>query len=124
MYELQNINQNLLSSFLENLSKAIKNKNSIIITKAVEFAIHKELPNSPKYLIAPIITKLSKSITTQQDIKTSNFKNENEAQDLFKKQFKFELDNVDKGLYPIEQTNMIEQAYELSKYDRNSTTMD
>ena len=102
MHELQDINQNLIANFLEHLSKILENKNYILLTKAVEYAVYQELPNTPKYVISSIITKMAKTIATLSNRKIENFKSEKEAQEFFKIYYAEQLNIADKNLYSQE----------------------
>ena len=121
MYELQNINQNILSDFLEQLTYTLKNKNIIYLTKAVEYAIRKELPNTPQYMITPIIQNISKKFEQGIDIKISKFNSEKEAQDLFKNIYSEQLNLAGSNNCTQEISDLIYAAYDLCKYDKKIT---
>ncbi|RXJ83528.1 hypothetical protein [Arcobacter cloacae] len=119
MYELQNINQNLLNDLILNVLKLLKEKKYIYLIKAIEYAIKKELPNAPKQVIEPLIRKVQKNLNVIKERKIILFESEEEAQLLFKKNYKHVLNLAHK----LEKTNynfseMIYQSYDLCKYDK------
>ena len=118
MYELQNINQNTLSDFITNLTKLLIKEKYIYITKAMEYALRKEIPNVPKYIIDPLIRKAKKTLEILPKRKVIPFESELEAQLLFKKKFKNELDFADKNQYTENWTRLIYDSYDLCKFDK------
>lgn len=118
MYELQKINQNLLSDFIKKVESTIKADKYIHLIKSVEYAIKKELPNEPKYIIEPIVRKIKNQLDLLEKRKVVDFESEEEAQLLFKKRFKEELDLADKNMLSSELANIIYNSYDLCKYDK------
>lgn len=59
-----------------------------MLKKAIEYAIKKELPNEPKYIIEPLIKKAKKIFRNSSKRKVIPFESELEAQSLFKEKFK------------------------------------
>lgn len=60
MYELQNINQNILNNLVINITKLLIKKQYMYLNKAIEYAVRKELPNKPKYIMEALIKKLKR----------------------------------------------------------------
>lgn len=118
MYELHEINQNIRQDLYSTIEKAFENNQIITISKAIEYAIKKELPNEPKYIIDPIVRKASKEIQSSTKIKTESFKSSSEAQNLFTKHFKSYLDYADRNECSNEYRKLIEMSYDLAKYDK------
>lgn len=118
MYELQKINVTILNDYYSVLSKALKNKQIPIILLACERAIKKDLPNAPKYVIIPMITKLRKTLLKNSHIKIVDFNTEVEAQRLFNKVYKKDLEKVRKNEYTKEFENMFYRTYELLKFEK------
>lgn len=118
MYELQNINQNILSDLVTNITKLLIKEKYIYISKAIEYAIKKELPNEPKYIIEPLIKKTKRSLEILPKRKVIPFESELEAQLLFKEKFKDELDSADKNIYGDNRTKLIYDSYDLCKFDK------
>jgi len=118
VYELQDINQNITQNLYNSIKKAFEKNHIIYIIKAIEYAIRKELPNEPKYIIDPIIIKATKEIQNATKIKTIPFKSSSEAQELFKKHYKPYLDLADKQDCSKEYRDVIEMSYDLAKYDK------
>ncbi|MGA1939443.1 hypothetical protein [Arcobacter sp. YIC-310] len=118
MYELQSINQNITSDFSLYITKVIKKEKLHILGLAVEYAVRKELPNVPSYFINPIVRKVKKQLDIVSKRKVIPFKSENEAQLFFEKEYGEYLDLANKNKLDKEETNIIYQAYDLSKYDK------
>jgi hypothetical protein len=118
MYELQNINQNLLSDLISIISRLLIEKKYIYITKAVEYSLRKKLPNAPKYIIEPLIRKIQTTLDVISERKIISFNSEMEAQQLFKKEFKEFLDLADKNKLDNNISKVIYDSYDLCKFDR------
>ncbi|TLS99569.1 hypothetical protein [Aliarcobacter cibarius] len=118
MYEFQNVNQNIVSELVANITKLLIKEKYVYIVKAIEYAIKKELPNEPKYIIDPLIIKVKKSLEILPKRKVIPFESELEAQLLFKKIFKYELDSADKNVYGDNWTKLIYDSYDLCKFDK------
>lgn len=117
MYELQNINQNILNDLITNITKLLVQEKHVYLTKAIEYALRKELPNVPKYIIDPLIKKAQKTLDIIPKRKIIPFESELEAQLLFKVKFKDELDSADKNEYGENWSRLIYDSYDLCKYD-------
>lgn len=118
MYEFQKINQNILIEFTKIVEIVFKENKNIYLIKAIEYAIRKELPNQPKYVIEPIIRKAKIQLDRLKYRKIVPFESEEEAQLLFKERFKSYLDLADKNKLPKESIKVIYDSYDLCKYDK------
>lgn len=118
MYEFQNINQNILSDLVDNITKLLVKEKYVYLTKAIEYSLRKELPNEPKYIIEPLIKKARKTLEILPKRKIIPFESEIEAQLLFKEKFKDELDSADKNKYDENWTKLIYDSYDLCKFDK------
>ncbi|MDD2698828.1 MAG: hypothetical protein PHF17_08520 [Arcobacteraceae bacterium] len=117
MFEYQSVSSKDLLKLYEYLSFAIENKKQILIIKAVEYAIRKELPNAKKYLITPIIRKLSKTLTIIDSYRLKAFSSEDEAKRLFEKLYGELLYTTPENEDDKKFLDMVMMAYDLCKYD-------
>ena len=118
MYELQDLNQNVVQNFYETMANTLEKKNILPIVKAIEFAVKKELPNEPQHIIVPIIRTVIKELKKTQLIKIEPFKYKDEGYDLFKKQYGDNLRFAEQKDCPEIYKDMIDVSYDLAKYDK------
>ncbi|CAM3936733.1 hypothetical protein [Arcobacter cloacae] len=118
MYELQNINQNLLNDLIVNVVRLLKEKKYIYLIKAIEYAMKKELPHAPKQVIEPLIRKVQKILDLIKERTIITFDSEEDAQQQFKKEFGHLLDLADKNVFTDNWSKLIYDSYDLCKYDK------
>jgi len=118
MYELQNINQNILNDLTTSVYDLIQEKNIILLIKSIEYALRKQLPNVPQFIINPIIKKAWKIIEKIPLIKLVSFDSENEAKKLFEDKFSFFLELSKNNELEKSYEDLLYASYDLCKYDK------
>lgn len=123
MYELQNINQEIVEKYYDSIFKAMKKDNwHSIACLSVKSAFHEMLPNFPKYELEKYIKDLLKPIleAKENNFKIRDFIDDNEREEVYELTYGYlinELENSDdiENKYNLE---LIYYIYDLLKYDK------
>ena len=122
MYELQNINQNIISKFYDSIFKAMKRDNwRHIACVSVESAFHEILPNFPKYVLEKYVqTQLKSVLEKKSNCTIRDFIDSEEREEVYENTYGalvdelLESDNVE-DKHNLE---LIYYIYDLLEYDK------
>lgn len=123
MYELQNINQDIVKKYYDSIFKAMKKDNwHNIACLSVESAFHDMLPNFPKYGLEKYIKDLLKPIleAKENNFKVRDFIDDNEREEVYEHTYgdlinELQNSNEIEDKYNLE---LIYYIYDLLKYDK------
>ncbi|WP_294962410.1 hypothetical protein [Sulfurimonas sp.] len=123
MYELQNINQNLIKKFYEATKKSKEHKNWYsIIFVSINNTLHEMLPELPKYVTNRYVQEFMKPILDikDYDISIRNFADKYEAIEAYNNTYKELIEECENSNDIVDKDNLvlIDYIYELLEYDR------
>ncbi|XOB62431.1 hypothetical protein ACMC56_01150 [Campylobacterota bacterium DY0563] len=120
MYELEKVNQNILTDFYECILKELIKKDKTLLMLSIRYAVKKMNPHTFDSLLAPKIRQIGKTLDFIIERKIEKFNSLREAQDLFKEQFSEEYNNaIENPFEPF--SELVLMAYDLCKYDTKVT---
>lgn len=123
MYELQNINQNIIRKFFEAIKKAKEHENwHTIILVSVKNTFHDMLPELSSHITNRYVQEFMKNILDIKDfnITVRDFIDNNEAMEVYNITYKELIEECENSDDVIDKDNLIliDYIYELLEYDK------
>jgi len=123
MYELQNINQDLVTNFHQAIDKTFQKDNwNVILCLSVETACYKLIPNTAKFKLQSSIKALIKPIfeMKKQSLQIRDFINKKEREEVYHSNFDELIEKYSKSTKKEDKYNLelIDYIYDLLEYDR------
>ncbi|QHG91177.1 hypothetical protein CVO_04685 [Sulfurimonas sp. CVO] len=123
MYELQNINQDIVKKYYDSIFKAMQKKNwHSIACLSIESTFHEMLPNFPKYGLEKYIKNLLKPVleAKENNFKVRDFIDDNEREEVYEHTYgdlinELQNSNDIEDKYNLE---LLYNIYDLLKYDK------
>jgi len=123
MYELQNINQNIIKKFYNAIKKSKEKKNwHSIILVSVQKTLKEMLPSVPKYVTRRYAQELLQPLFDLKDVEIviRDFTDNNEATEVYNSTYKELIEECENSNASIDKDNLvlIDYIYELLEYDK------
>jgi hypothetical protein len=123
MYELQNINQNIIANFYKAMKKAYEKANwHSIVFVSVKNTLHDLLLEVPQYVTNRYAQELLQPILDMKDYKITvrDFIDKNEAIEVYKSTYKELIEECENSSDVVDKNNLelIDYIYELLEYDK------